>query len=102
MKRPLILFILFAGLCQCQQTGQRPDDSFDPAVKNPAYDAESGPLVYLDEGHANFHTAAGRYRPFVKILARDGYRVEPFGRDDHSRSACSLPYLRQLRAHLPG
>src|SRR5262245_9218247 len=53
------------------------DDNFNPAVPNPAFASGSGPLVLLDEGHSNFHTVDGRYSPFVRILRRDGFRVEP-------------------------
>jgi hypothetical protein len=33
--------------------------------------------VLLDEAHFNFHTVAGRYAPFVRLLRKDGFRVEP-------------------------
>jgi hypothetical protein len=33
--------------------------------------------VLLDEAHYNFHTVAGRYAPFTKLLRKDGFRVEP-------------------------
>ncbi|UCC28964.1 MAG: DUF4350 domain-containing protein [Phycisphaerales bacterium] len=29
----------------------------------------------LDEAHANFHTVGGRYKPFSRLLERDGYVV---------------------------
>jgi hypothetical protein len=31
--------------------------------------------VAIDEAHANFHTAAGQYKPFADLLSADGYRV---------------------------
>jgi hypothetical protein len=31
--------------------------------------------MLFDEAHRNYHTARGRYKPFVDLLARDGYRV---------------------------
>jgi hypothetical protein len=34
-----------------------------------------GPAVMLDEAHWNTHRAAGRFRPFVQLLRRDGYRI---------------------------
>ena len=56
------------------------DTAFAPHVARPAYAVGRGPLVLLDEAHANFHTASGRYAPFVKVLRRDGFVVEPLTR----------------------
>jgi hypothetical protein len=53
---------------------QLPDPEFNTSVENPAYKKE-GPRVMFDEAHHNFHTAEGRYKPFVDILMNDGYRV---------------------------
>ena len=50
------------------------DPDFDTSVARPAYPA-GGPVVVLDEAHANFHTAAGRYEPFADLLRNDGYTV---------------------------
>ena len=53
---------------------QSPDLEFNTSVENPAYKRE-GPRVMFDEAHHNFHTADGRYKPFVDLLSNDGYRV---------------------------
>lgn len=53
------------------------DTGFSPPLPSPAFDAGKGPRVLLDEAHNNFHTVDGRYAPFVKILRRDGFVVEP-------------------------
>ncbi|HET6979942.1 MAG TPA: hypothetical protein VFI24_26660 [Pyrinomonadaceae bacterium] len=53
---------------------QLPDPEFNTSVENPAYKRE-GPRVMFDEAHHNFHTAEGRYKPFVDLLMNDGYRV---------------------------
>ncbi len=42
-------------------------------IQNPAYPAK-GPVILFDEGHENFHTMAGSYKPFVRLLTADGYR----------------------------
>jgi hypothetical protein len=34
-----------------------------------------GPVIMLDEAHWNTHRATGRFRPFVQLLRRDGYRL---------------------------
>lgn len=52
-----------------------PDPDFDTSVANPAFSGGKGPLVVIDEGHNNWHTGAGRYKPFADILRNDGYRV---------------------------
>lgn len=36
------------------------------------------PRVAIDEAHLNADTATGRFSPFTRVLARDGYRVTPF------------------------
>ncbi|MHC1765916.1 MAG: hypothetical protein AB9869_16730 [Verrucomicrobiia bacterium] len=53
------------------------DESFDPAVPNPAYGSAAGPTVGIDEAHYNY-IADGRWKPFEKLLRNDGYRVQPF------------------------
>lgn len=53
---------------------QTSDPDFDASVENPAY-AANGPVVVIDEAHANFHTSTGRYRPFAELLRSDGYTV---------------------------
>lgn len=53
---------------------QMPDAEFDSSVENPAY-SRNGPRVMFDEAHHNFHTADGRYKPFVDLLMSDGYQV---------------------------
>jgi hypothetical protein len=58
------------------------DPDFLPKVVAPRYEADTGPIVAIDEAHANFHTIDGRYRPFADLLAADGYQpkanAEPF------------------------
>lgn len=50
------------------------DPEFNTSVENPAY-KRGGPRVMFDEAHHNFHTAEGRYKPFVDLMMNDGYRV---------------------------
>lgn len=47
----------------------------DVSVAAPAYRPGKGPRVRIDQAHANFHVIDGRYAPFAKLLANDGYRV---------------------------
>jgi len=53
---------------------QAPDTEFNSSVESPAY-SRHGPRVLFDEAHHNFHTADGRYKPFVDLLMSDGYQV---------------------------
>jgi len=66
---------LAAVAVSAAQAQQMADSSFHPAVAHPAYQG-AGPRVAIDQAHRNFHTAAGRYRPFAELLRLDGYRVE--------------------------
>lgn len=54
---------------------QVPNPNADLSVSSPAYPAERGPRVLIDEGHANFHTLGERYAPFATLLRNDSYRV---------------------------
>lgn len=66
----VLLLVLASGtLAQ-----QLPDAEFDTSVENPAY-SRNGPRVMFDEAHHNFHTADGRYKPFVDLMMSDGYQV---------------------------
>ncbi|MDX2058274.1 MAG: DUF4350 domain-containing protein [Gemmatimonadales bacterium] len=67
------------------------DTAFAPSIEHPAFRAGTGPLVLLDEAHHNFHTVEGRYAPFVKLLRRDGFVVEPL------RAPFSAAALRPAR-----
>ena len=59
-------------------TQQLPDKGYSPFLKNPEYLPGKGPVVFIDEGHHNFHTKNGRFFAFAKLLERDGYKVEEF------------------------
>lgn len=57
---------------------QSADQTFHFDNPDPAFAPGSGPLVCVDAAHNNYHTAAGRYRPYAELLRGDGYRVEGF------------------------
>lgn len=67
------LLCLLITLAACAPPQQRPDNSFDVSVKNPAFNGS--PVVLLDEAHNNMHTATTTYEPFVNLIANDGCRV---------------------------
>ncbi|HYC96552.1 DUF4350 domain-containing protein [Brevundimonas sp.] len=57
------------------QAQQMVDPDFRPAVERPAWAEGQGPVVVIDEAHANFHRMEGRYSPFAALLRADGYRT---------------------------
>jgi hypothetical protein len=71
------------------------DTDFSPPLPSPAFAAGQGHSVFLDEAHNNFHTVDGRYGPFVKILRRDGFVVEPM------RSRFSSASLMPAQINVP-
>jgi hypothetical protein len=60
------------------------DPHFTPKVTRPAYKGD-GPKILFDEAHRNFHTADGRYKPFVDLITADGHQV----------TANKAPFTRQ-------
>jgi len=70
----LLAAALFATFGVAHAQTQMSDPDFRPAITRPAF-ASNGPVVALDEAHANFHTASGRYKPFVDLVRADGFTV---------------------------
>lgn len=73
---PLFFFFLIVNSPLFPQ--QIADTGYNPPITNPAYQPEEGPIVFIDEGHHNFHTKEGRYKAFSNLLERDGYQVEAY------------------------
>ncbi len=79
-SRPATAALALAAACfgtpplEAQQVA---DSAFQPPIEQPAWPAGRGPVLLLDEAHANFHTAGGRYLPFVRLVERDGFVVVP-------------------------
>lgn len=65
----LLLLVVLPSLAQ-----QIADPDFKATVEHPAY-TKNFPRVLFDEGHNNFHTATGRYKPFADLIMVDGYHV---------------------------
>ena len=70
-----MLVLLFHYPAFSQQVA---DTAYNPVIQQPMYKPGEGPVVFIDEGHHNFHTMNGRYLTFANLLKRDGYNVEPF------------------------
>jgi len=74
-----ILAIALTSLnLQAQQVG---DPDFDPTLQSPVYEKGTGPDVFIDEAHNNFHTLNGRYQSFAKLLQNDGYNLNAFAEE---------------------
>ena len=67
-----IISIILPYLLLSQQVA---DTTYNPIIHNPAYDLGKGPVIFIDEGHYNFHTKNGRFMAFSNLLKRDGYNV---------------------------
>jgi hypothetical protein len=65
-----------AALAGAAPAQQRADNAFRPHVAAAAFASGKGPVVLIDEGHYNFHTASGRYEPFARLVRADGYVVK--------------------------
>ena len=77
MKRKVCFLIVFLGFISGYLLSQQvADTSFNPVISRPEYIIGKGPVVLIDEGHNNFHTAGGRYLPFARLLRADGYVVK--------------------------
>lgn len=72
------LIIIFIVLTVDLHPQQIADTTYHPAISSPAYDPGIGPVVFIDEGHYNFHTKDGRYKAFSLLLERDGYVVQAY------------------------
>lgn len=83
VRAAMALFVITCpSLAAAQQV---PDSAFLPPVPRPAFAAERGPALCLDEAHRNFHTLDNRFLAFGNLARRDGFRVSPsrvpFSRD---------------------
>ena len=71
-----VILLLIIALNTCVFSQQVPDTAFNFSISSPTYEHLKGPVVMLDEFHCNFHTLAGRYLPFGKLLGNDGYVLQ--------------------------
>ena len=72
---PLLALLFFGSILFSQQVA---DINYNPEIPKPEYAPGEGPVVFIDEGHHNFHTKNGRYKSFSNLLERDGYQVEEY------------------------
>lgn len=72
----IVLYYSFVFPSATALAQQVADPEFKAIVEHPAY-SKGGPRVAFDEGHNNFHTTTGRYKPFADLITEDGYYVVP-------------------------
>ena len=72
----ILATIVMAGCSNNDGSPQQADPNFVPKNKSKAFSQDNAPLVLIDEAHYNFHTATGRYKPFVQVLESAGYKVK--------------------------
>ena len=77
MKKYISLILLFT-LSFSINAQQVADTTYNPPIKNPIYEHGKGSVVFIDEGHHNFHTKEGRYKAFANLIERDGYIVKKY------------------------
>ncbi|HMU47508.1 MAG TPA: DUF4350 domain-containing protein [Chitinophagaceae bacterium] len=73
-----IWVIVFVLHCFTLFAQQLPDTNYKPIILHPEYSIGKGSVVYIDEGHHNFHTKDGRYFGFARLLESDGYNVKRY------------------------
>ena len=71
MAKLIGLLLWTAGSALTQQIA---DPNFSTRIEHPAF-TNNHPRVGIDEGHRNFHTREGRYRPLAALLESDGFAV---------------------------
>ncbi|KPL13904.1 MAG: hypothetical protein AMS23_02850 [Bacteroides sp. SM1_62] len=76
--KAIILILISLGLFISMYAQQVADTAYKPVIHDPAYEPGKGPVVYIDEGHHNFHTKEGRYKAFSNLVKRDGYVVKGY------------------------
>jgi len=67
---PVIIVLFLPSIMFSQQVA---DTTYNPPISNPEYDFGIGPIIFIDEGHNNFHTKNGQFKAFSNLLERDGY-----------------------------
>lgn len=76
MKRLIYIIILILPVQLYSQ--QIADTTYDPVIQKTEYKKGKGPVVFIDEGHYNFHTKNGRFKAFAMLLEKDGYNVKEY------------------------
>ncbi|MFT5541502.1 MAG: hypothetical protein ACI97K_001232 [Glaciecola sp.] len=75
-----VIFVLaLFGIASCAENDglpQQANPDFIPKNKFDSFSEKRRPIVWIDEAHSNYHTAKGRYKPFVQVLISSGFIVK--------------------------
>lgn len=74
----ILIFLLTISFPFQMLSQQISDSTYKPILENPEYNLGKGPIIFIDEGHYNFHKKDGRYKPFSYLLEMDGYNVAKY------------------------
>ena len=66
---------LITGCERSSSVTQLGDVEYMPVVATPAYSENDRPVVLVDAAHGNYHTIAGRFGAFARLLEADGCDV---------------------------
>jgi len=72
----LVLIFLLVSITNNALSQQVADDAFPLPEIAPAFKRDRGPVVLMDAYHNNAGLLEGDYRPFGKLLEKDGYRIK--------------------------
>jgi len=75
--RPAFLYTALWCACVGAFAQQVPDRAYRAPIAKAEYAAGQGPVVCVDEAHANFHTLGERLWAFGELLRTDGFQVRP-------------------------
>lgn len=78
-KTIVLVCCAFITLASCSDNDglpQQADPDFVPKNNSARFSKANSPLVFIDEGHNNFHTTSGRFKPFTDVLLSNGYTVQ--------------------------
>lgn len=75
MKK-LMFMISLLPFISCGQPQQEADMNYEPVIEKPLFEEGKGPVMLIDGGHNNFHTADGKFTGFAKVARADGFQVK--------------------------
>jgi uncharacterized protein DUF4350 len=105
-RRRSSTFIAWLAAAATVVAQQMPDRSFQPMLEDRAYAIGTGPVVCVDQSHANAYTVTDGFWPFQDLIRRDGYVVravtalEPQSRDASVRDDCRILVIAAPRSRI--
>ncbi|MEZ4687422.1 MAG: DUF4440 domain-containing protein [Bacteroidia bacterium] len=74
MRACSLLFYLIAATFSFAQ--QIPDTTFPLNIGQAAFEHGKGPVIFIDEGHNNFHVPNRAFDGFIRLVEKDGFQVK--------------------------